>query len=820
MGALRQDLRYAFRTLLKRPGFTAVVVLTLALGIGANTAVFSVVHGMWLKPLGYPEADRLVYLFAANPRLMAANPTEGWDRSNISANDFVDWRKQSRSFVDMGICRYTSYNLTGGDRPERVIAARASASLLPVLGFDAKIGRAFGPEGDRPGSERVVLLSDGFWQRRFGGDPDIVGQTITLDGTPFEVLGVLPAELSAAWGRFDWIWGHFDVWIPFAFDAGTFSRGNRSFKAVGRLKPGVSVAAAQAEMETIATHLAETYPDSNEGYTVNVMPMLDGVIGAEAKQALSTLMAAVGCVLLLACVNVANLLLAKGSNRSKEFAIRAALGAGKLRIVRQMITECTVLSLVGAALGALMAVWGVEILVAALPDAIPRKHEIGVDRDVLLFTLGLSLVTAVLFGLAPSFKSSIINLNEMLKEGTRSGSTGEVRRLKRDFLVVGQVAMALALVISAGLIIKSFLRLQAADPGFYAQQLLTMRTKLSGEQYDSHKRRTAFFEQVVREIRTRPGVTAAAATSTLPCDGLDNWDYATIEDYTEQDTGREIFLGRITVTPGFFETMQIPIVSGRDFIELDNMEGRSVVIVNEALAQRFWPDEDAIGKRLKYGARDSDAPWLAVVGVVGDVKQRGLTRETRLETYRPYARRPEWRMSVAVRTVSDPLAATTAVQSAVWDVDPDLAVYRVRSMEDIVFDEIGAFGVLAGLLAVFAMIALVLASVGLYGVMSYSVSQRTHEIGIRVALGAQSGNVLRLVITRSVLLTLTGIGTGIILALLLGRALESLLYGVSPTDPSTFIGVAGMLMLVALLASYIPARRATKVDPMVALRYE
>ncbi|MHC4696216.1 MAG: ABC transporter permease [Planctomycetota bacterium] len=820
MGNLLQDLQYAFRTLLKRPGFAAVVVLTLALGIGANTAVFSVVHGMWLKPLGYPEPDKLVYLFAANPRLMAANPTEGWDRSNISANDFADWRKQSRSFVDMGICRYASYNLTGGDRPERVIAARASASLLPVLGFDAKIGRAFGPEEDRPGSERVVLLSDGFWQRRFGGDPGIVGQTIMLDGTPFEVLGVLPAELTRAWGRFDWIWGRFDVWTPFAFDANDYSRADRSFKAIGRLKPGVSVAGAQAEMEAIAAHLAETYPESNEGYTVNVMPMLDGLIGAEAKQALSTLMAAVGFVLLIACVNVANLLLAKGSTRSKEFAVRAALGASKGRIVRQMITECTVLSLAGAALGALMAIWGVEILVAALPDGIPRKHEIGVDRDVLLFTLGLSLVTAVLFGLAPSLKSSSVNLNEMLKEGTRSGSVGEVRRLKRDFLVVGQVAMALALVISAGLMIKSFLRLRAADPGFDAQQLLTMRTKLSGEQYGSYKRRIAFFEQVVREIRTRPGVTAVAATSTLPCDGLDTWDYATIEDYTERDPGREIFLGYITATPGFFETMQIPIVGGRDFTELDNMEGRSVVIVNEALAQRFWPEEDSIGKRLKYGARDSGAPWLTVVGVVGDVKQRGLTRETRLETYRPYAQRPERRMSFVVRTVGDPLAATTAGQSAVWDVDPDLAVYRVRSMEDIIFEETGASGVLAGLLAVFAAIALVLASVGLYGVMSYAVSQRTHEIGIRMALGAQSGNVLRLVITRSVLLTLTGIGAGIVLALLLGRALESLMYGVSPTDPSTFVGVAGMLMIVALLASYLPARRAMKVDPMVALRYE
>jgi putative ABC transport system permease protein len=804
----------------KNPGFTAVVVLTLALGIGANTTVFSVVNGMWLKPLGYPEPGRLVCLFAANPRLMAASPTEGWDRSNVSANDFVDWREQSRSFVDMGICRYTSCNLTGGDHPERVIAARASAGLLPVLGSGAKVGRIFGPSEDRPGNEQVALLSDGFWQRRFGGDPGIVGQTIMLDGAPFEVLGVLPAGLTRAWGRFDHVWGRFDVWTPFAFDAGTYSRGDRSFKALGRLKPGVSIAEAQAEMEAIASRLAKTYPESNEGYTVNVMPLFDSIVGDEAKQALSVLIVAVGLVLLIACVNVANLLLARGSTRSREFAVRAALGASRGRMVRQMITECTVLSLVGAALGALMALWGVEVLLAILPDTVPRKHEIGVDRGVLLFTLGLSFAAAVLFGLVPSLKGSRVNLNEMLKEGAHPGSAGEVRRLKRDFLIVGQIAMALGLVVSAGLMTKSFLRLRDADLGFDARQLLTMRTRLSGEQYQSDEKRTAFFKQATRKIRANPGVTSAAAVSSLPCDWLDTWDYATIEEYTERHPGRDIFLGRITVTPGYFETMRIPILSGRDFTGLDNPESRDVVIVNETLAQRFWPGEDAIGKRLKYGPRDSGAPWLTVVGVVGDVKQRGLTRETRLETYRPHAQRPEWRMSCVVRTVGDPLAATGGVQNAVWDVDPDRAVYRVRSMEDIVFDQIGASGIMAGLLTAFAMIALILAAVGLYGVMSYAVGQRTPEIGIRVALGARASDILRLVIRRAILLTMVGVAVGIGLALLLGQVLEALLYGVSPTDPSTFIGVAVMLLVVGFTASYLPARWATKVDPMVALRCE
>jgi putative ABC transport system permease protein len=573
-------------------------------------------------------------------------------------------------------------------------------------------------------------------------------------------------------------------------------------------------------MEMIAAGLAETYPESNEGYTVNVTPILDGVIGRETKRATFALMAAVGFVLLIACVNVVNLLLARANTRSKEFAVRAALGASRRRMVRQMLTECTALSVVGAALGTLVALWGVGILVAVLPDTVPRKTEIAVDQNVLLFTLGLSFVAAALFGLAPSLTASSVNLDGVLKEGTRAGSAGEARRLKHDFLVVGQVAMAFALLISAGLMLKSFSHLHAADPGFDARQLLTMRTKLPAEEYQSYEQRVAFFEQAVHRIRAAPGVTAAAAVSTLPCDKLDSWEYMTIEGYTEPHARQGLFLGDVIVTPGFFETMRIPLVSGRDFTELDNGEGRGVVIVNKALARRFWPGEDPIGKRLKYGARDSGAPWLAVVGVVGDVKQRGLRQNTRFEVYRPHAQRSALTMSFAARTVVDPLAATTVVQTAAWDVDPDLAMYRVRSMEDIVFDEIGVWGIIAGLLAVFAAIALVLAAAGLYGVMSYSVSRRTHEIGIRIALGAQSETVLRMVITRSMILALAGICAGIALALLLGRALQSLMYGISPTDPITFVAVAVLMTVVALLANYIPARRATKVDPMVALRYE
>lgn len=820
MGTVLQDVRYAVRRFAKRPGFTAVVVLTLAIGIGANTVVFTVVNGVLLRPLGYPESDRLVSICAANATLLAAQPTEGWDRTNISANDFFDWRQQSRSFVDMGICAYTSYNLTGGDRPERVTAARASAALLPVLGYEAKIGRIFVPDEDRPGHERVALLSDGFWHRRFAGDPGIVGQTIALDGAPFQVLGVLPPELTRAWGRFDQIWEPFDIWVPFAFSPDHFGRTNRSFQAIGRLKPGVSVAAAKAELQAIAARLAETYPESNEGYTANVLPLLDSVVSSGARPALKVLTMAVALVLLIACVNVANLLLARGNTQSREYVIRAALGASRGRLAGQMLTECAVLSLAGGLVGVLLAGWGVEALVTHLPDVIPRKHEISVDRDALLFTLAVSCAAVLVFGLVPALRSNRVSLSELFRENPHSRPAGCTKWRRADVLIVGQVAVAMGLTVSASLMVKSFLRLRAADPGFDARQLLTMSTQLPAERYPSPEKQAAFFAQVVQKMHALPGVASVAAVSTLPCQGLDVWDYATIEEHSERRPGQEVYLGVVTVTPGYFETMRIPLLSGRDFTELDDANAPDVVIVNRRLAQQYWPGQSAIGKRLKYGARESDSPWLTVVGVVGDVKQRGLARETRLETYRPQSQTAARRMSLAVRTAGPPSALTAGVQSAIWSVDPDQAIFAVLPMEDIVLAESRPGGVLAGLLTAFAVIALLLASVGLYGTMSHDVSQRTHEIGIRVAVGAGSSQVLSLVIQRALLLTVAGILAGVGLALLLGKGLRAILYGVSPTDLFTLIGAAVTLLMVGLIASYLPARRATKVDPMVALRCE
>ncbi|UCE58632.1 MAG: ABC transporter permease [Phycisphaerales bacterium] len=811
MDTFVQDIRFALRMLLKRPGFTVIIVVTLALGIGANATVFSAVNGLVLKPLRNPQLDRLTYIYAANP-------AQGWNRTNVATQDFLDWRRQSNSFVEMGICGYDTSNLTGGDRPERVSMVRASAGLLSVLGCKAKLGRLFGSQEDRIGQGRVVVLSEGFWQRRFGADPNVIGKTVLLDGIEYGILGVMASN------QLERPLGQSDVISPFGslYEVQGSSRGGHNFSVVGRLKPDVSVAQAQAEMETIAARLAEAYPESNRGWTVNVMPMIDVVVEPAAKMSLAMMVTAVGFVLLIVCANVANLLLSRANARQREFAIRSSLGAGKGRLVRQILTECVILSLAGGVLGVLLALWGVGAVVASLPEtAVPRKYEVAVDRSVLLFTLALCFVSAALFGLAPALKTAGINLSEILKGTSRSTTAGKPGRLRRDMLVAGQVALALALVICAGLMVKSSIRLTTANQGFSPQQLLTMRMTLPSSKYGTFETRKTLFDEVVRKIRATPGVESAAAVSAIPYDRLDTWALdATVEGYIPSDPQSRIFLGTRSVTPGYFQTVGIPILKGRDFTDQDNLDGRSVIIVDENLARKFWPGEDALGKRVKLGPRRSRVPWRKVVGVVGAIKQRGFDTETRLETYRPNAQVSHSSMSVVARTIGDPLAATTALKDAVWEVDSDQAVYRVRSMEDIIFRDIGVWGVVAGLLSVFALIALVLAAVGLYGTISYDVGQRTHEIGIRIALGAQTRDALRLVLKRSVLITGIGIGAGAALALLISRMLKTIMYGVSPTDPAVFVGVTMVLIVVALLASYIPARRATKVDPMVALRCE
>ena len=810
MGSVRGDLRYALRTLLRAPAFAVIVVVTLGLGIGANTVVFSAVNGMALKRLGYPHEESVV-------QICSTKPAQGWARTNVSAVDVMDWRKQSTSFVDMGVCVGAGYNLAGDEGAERVEAVRASASLLPVLGFEPQLGRIFKPEEDQPGREKLVLLSDGFWRRRFGADPGIVDQLIQLDGEPYAVLGVLPAELDRTPGT----WGSFDIWVPFAFAPEDFSRGDHSFFAFARLKPGVEPPRAELEMEGIVARLVQEHPQSNAGWGVEVVPIKEALLTPEAKKALWALTVSVVFVLLLVCVNVANLVLARAHARQQEFAIRAALGAGAGRLGRQVLTECAVLACAGAVIGVLLAVWGLELLTAALPDsAVPRRNDIVIDGRVLGFTVVLTVVTVLLFGLVPALRSSRPNVLAGLRSAPRSTSPGHSSRMKRDALVVIQVALALTLVIGAGLMVKSFRCLCALDPGFEARQLLTLRTSLPLGEYASAEQRASFFEQVLEKVRSMPGIEAAAAVSSVPCDRLNSWTYAGVPGRTPADAANEILVGRVTVTPGYFQTMGIPLLQGRGFTEQDRLGSRPVVVVSENLAQRYWPGQEPLGQLFKLDRAESAAPWRTVVGVVGDMRQTSLGEPPRLEAYRPHAQAPQATMSLVVRTRTDPGAMTTAIQSAIHEVDPDQSIYRVRSMADVIYRDVGVWGILAWLLGVFAAIALGLALVGLYGVTSYTVSQRTHEIGIRMALGACTPNVLRLVLGRYATLTFVGITVGVGLALLLGQVLEGLMHGVTGADPPTFVAVVIAVFAAALFASYLPARRAARVDPMVALRCE
>ncbi|HNQ22630.1 MAG TPA: ABC transporter permease [Phycisphaerae bacterium] len=806
MHSLIEDIRFGLRMLAKAPGFTAIAVVTLALGIGANTAVFSFVHGMLLRPLGYPHEDRLVCL-------TTANPVEGWSGANASIPDYLDWRAQNTTFEDMGIYLTSSYNLTGGEQPERVSSVGASASLLAVLGVEAEIGRAFGPDEDQSGQERVAVLSQSFWQRRFGGEPGVVGTTVTLDDVPYTILGVLPAGLERAWGRFD-------VWTPFAiYDSGG-DRGYGAYQIFGRLKPGVSVAEAQTELAGIAARLAESYPETNKGKTVEVKPIRNAVVDDTARLAVAALAAAVGFVLLIACVNVANLLLSRSMTRRREFAIRATLGARRWRLARQIVGESLILALAGAVLGVVLALWGVDLLVSRLPDIVPRREEIAVNWQALAFTLVLALLTTLLFGLPPALQASRVSLHAALKGSAESTAKGRSRQVGRDTLAVVQMAMALALLICAGLMVKSF-RWQQSDPlGFEARQALTMRLRLPSPRYASTAQQVSFIEQAVDRVGHAPGVTSAAAAHILPFDRSGNYPRVTAEDDAAEGVLRPSIVGLAVVTPRYFETMGIPLLSGRDFAADDTSSGQPVVIVNERYARRHWPAGAAVGKRVKFGEPDAAGPWFTIVGVVGNVRRSALDEGKLGYMYVPHGQVGGAYMAIVARTPGDPLAATSAVQNAIWEIDPAQAVYEVRSLEDIVANDVRAWGVVAAMMSVFAAVALTLASAGVYGVMSYNVSRRTHEIGIRLAMGARARDVLRLVLRKSLLLTLPGVVAGVGLACGLGQALKSLMYKVAPFDPTTFVCVSLLLVAVAMLAGYLPARRATRVDPLVALHSE
>jgi putative ABC transport system permease protein len=821
MQKMWQDLRYGARVLLKNPGITFVVVLALALGIGANTAIFSVVDAVLLRPLPYYESDRLVFL---------NETSKAMDEISISYPNFTDWRNQNQVFEKIGVYNRSSYNLTGAGEAERIITGQVSADLFAALRVNAVVGRVFNNDEDKPGGTPVVVLSYGLWQRRFGAQASVLNQPLTLNGKSYTVIGVMPEGFQFP--------SRVEMWVPVGQLSGEASwqqRGNHpGLYGVARLKPGVSFAQAKAEMDNIGANLERQYQDSNAGNGVGTRPLLELFVG-DIRRALWVLFAAVAFVLLIACANIANLLLARAQSRQKEMAIRAAMGAGRWRIARQLLTESILLALVGGTLGMLIAQWGIKLILYISPDAIPRAKEISLDWRVFAFTLGLSFVTGILFGLVPALQAGVVDVHETLKE-TGRGTSG--RHWLRSSLVVVEVATTLVLLIGAGLMIRSFYRLQKVNPGFSYEHLTSFSVALPQKKYTSNEQREQFYNRLLENLRGLPGVEATAAASGLPL-GNNGWQTGFVIDGRPRPPRDQTpLMEACLVTPDYFRAMNIPLKRGRYFNEHDDrssLVGRDLsklnevekesaalnsIVIDEEFARRYWPNEDPIGKRIAMGSEERPQ-YLTVLGVVGRVKMDGLGQDSkRVQGYFPFAQIPNSGMTVILKAAGDPNQLIAAVRQQVKTIDPDQPIYAIRTMDEIRAESVAPERLNLTLLSIFAGIALILAIVGIYGVMSYSVTQRTHEIGIRMAIGAQPRDVFRMVLRQGMMLTLIGVGVGLIWAFVVTRLMATMLFGVEPTDPATFAAIAALLTMVALVACYVPGRRATKVDPVVSLRYE
>jgi putative ABC transport system permease protein len=803
---LLHDLRYAVRTQVKNPAFTIVAVMALALGIGANTAIFSVVNTVLLRPLPYKDPDRLVMVWEDATKA-------GYPRDVPTNANFIDWRDQNHVFEGMAAIAYDSFNLTGAGDPERLDGRRVSASLFQLLGVDPQIGRVFTAAEDQPGSERVVILSYGVWQRRFAGDPGIVGKAISLNGASYTVVGVMPA-------RFQFPTIADQVWVPIAFTPEQAAdRTTHYLTVLARLKPGVTLSQAQTEMSTIATRLQQQYPQSNTDIGAAVTLLQEDLV-SDIRPALLILLGAVAMVLLIACANVANLLLARAAVRQKEIAVRVALGARRQRLIRQFLTESLMLSTMGGIVGLGIAYGGLILLRSFIPENISQAREISLDFKVLGFTLFVSIATGVIFGLAPAIQALRFNQSETLKEGGRDAARGSSGKRLRSLLVTAEVAISLVLLIGAGLLINSFLRLRNVDPGFRVDNLLTMKIVLSEPKYREAERRSAFYKELVQRIEALAGVRSAAVTTSLPLYSSGNSIAVVFDGRPEPPPGQEPIIVTRIISTKYFDTMGIPLLKGRQLTEQDTRTSPRVVVISEAMARRYWPNENATGKRIALGKVEKPEDWIHVIGVAKDVRQR-LTTDPKPQMYLSHHQTdffaPE---DLVVRTDVDPTTMAATVRKAVWEIDKDQPVSDIRTMEDILADSIARQRFSMLLLAIFASVALVLAAVGIYGVMSYSVAQRTHEIGIRMALGAQTGAVLKLAVGYGMKLVLIGIVVGLVAAFALTRVMSTLLFGVTATDPATFTLIPLLFVCVAAIASYIPARRATKVNPIVALRYE